>query len=69
VLAADCQEPLEGRKATYTFKVVGLMMIGFGDGKDSLKMRNVYKILASKPKLGSLIRLGDNIKIFIRDLG
>lgn len=49
--------------------MVCLMMIGIGDGEDRVKMRNAYKILVSKPKLGNLIRMGDNIKICIGELG
>jgi hypothetical protein len=49
--------------------LVGLTMIGIGNGKDRVKMRNAYKVLVSKPKLGSLFQLGDNIKVCIRELG
>jgi hypothetical protein len=44
------------------------MMIGIGDGKDRVRMRNTYKILVGKPKHRSFFQLGDNIKICFREL-
>lgn len=48
-----------------TCNLVRLMMIGIRDGEDRVRMRNAYKILVSKPKLGNLFQFGDNIKICI----